>query len=376
MMFKLKHKLLAMAGMAASLMFGAENVAAEIDARFADEASFRTYFRGLTTQYDKDWALAAAVVYCKPELAKIALDGGASINTTVEQVKYDSFGFDDGRWLFINGEEIIAPPSAIMVYPFDDAKDDAAKRYELAYDGYTRWPPCYCVPNEVVGQGVKPLAVVAAEVCADVRRDSAAMAAVLYDYGADYARDGEAAMKAAFKAQDAAMVQALRQYGVAVKLTKEEAQEYLSDVREAFLLEELLAVGAEINGYDKNGATPLMRAAAAGRVDMVRLLLAKGADVRAVTRDGKKTVLLYVLAAADMNEFPAGSWEQSIRILLDEGAVVDDTVLAKARELAGEGGHRFVGVFFTPEMKKKVSEVSTMLQEYADKQVQQAGENR
>ena len=372
MMKLLKHKLLAMAGMAASLVFGVENAAAEIDARFADEASFRTYFSGLTTQYDKDWALAAAVVYCKPELAKIALDGGASINTTVEQVRYDGFGFDEGRWLFINGEEIIAPPGAIGIYPFDDTKDDPAKRYELAYDGYTPPSLCKCIPVEVVGQGVKPLAVVAAEVCADVRRDSVAMAAVLYDYGADYARDGEAAMKAAFKAQDAAMVQALRQYGVAVKLTKEEAQEYLSDVREAFLLEELLAAGAEINGYDKNGATPLMRAAAAGRVDMVRLLLAKGADVRAVTRDGKKTVLLYVLAAADLyytylmhvvKKFPAESWEQSIRILLDEGAVVDDTVLAKARELAGEDGNRFAGVFFT-------------LQEYANKQVQQAGENR
>ena len=66
MMFKLKHKLPAMVvGMAASLVFGAENAAAEIDARFADEASFRTYFSGLTTQYDKDWALAAAVVYCR-----------------------------------------------------------------------------------------------------------------------------------------------------------------------------------------------------------------------------------------------------------------------------------------------------------------------
>ena len=53
MMKLLKHKLPAMAGMAASLVFGAENAAAEIDARFADEASFRTYFRGLTTQYDR-----------------------------------------------------------------------------------------------------------------------------------------------------------------------------------------------------------------------------------------------------------------------------------------------------------------------------------
>ncbi len=315
------------------------------------------------------------MVYCKPELAKIALDGGASINTTVEQVKYDSFGFDDGRWLFINGEEIIAPPSAIMVYPFDDAKDDAAKRYELAYDGYTRWPPCYCVPNEVVGQGVKPLAVVAAEVCADVRRDSVAMAAMLHDYGADYARDGEAAMKAAFKAQDAAMVRALQQYNVAAKLTKEEAQEYLSNVREAFLLEELLIAGADINGYDKFGVTPLMRAAAAGRVDMVKLLLEKGADVRAVTRDEKKTVMLYVLEAGyydyyaslehTVKKFPG--WEQSIRILLEEGAVVDDTVLAKAREFAGERGNRFVRVTLTSEGQKKMSEILKMLQEYADK---------
>ena len=375
MMKLLKHKLPAMAGMAASLVFGAENVAAEIDARFADEASFRTYFRGLTTQYDKDWALAAAVVYCKPELAKIALDGGASINTTVEQVRYDGFGFERGRWLFINGEEIIAPPGAIGVNPFDDTKDDPAKRYELAYDGYTRWPPCYCVPNEVVGQGVKPLAVVAAEVCADVRRDSVAMAAMLHDYGADYARDGEAAMKAAFKAQDAAMVRALQQYNVAAKLTKEEAQEYLSNVREAFLLEELLIAGADINGYDKFGVTPLMRAAAAGRVDMVKLLLEKGADVRAVTRDEKKTVMLYVLEAGyydyyaslehTVKKFPG--WEQSIRILLEEGAVVDDTVLAKAREFAGERGNRFVRVTLTSEGQKKMSEILKMLQEYADK---------
>ena len=62
MMFKLKHRLPAMVvGMAASLVFGAENAAAEIDARFADEASFRTYFSGLTTQYDKDWALARSL---------------------------------------------------------------------------------------------------------------------------------------------------------------------------------------------------------------------------------------------------------------------------------------------------------------------------
>ena len=45
----------------------------------------------------------------------------------------------------------------------------------------------------------------------------------------------------------------------------------------------LIASGADVNVKDKDGVTPLMRAASAGRADIVRLLLANGADVNATT---------------------------------------------------------------------------------------------
>jgi len=45
----------------------------------------------------------------------------------------------------------------------------------------------------------------------------------------------------------------------------------------------LIAGGADVNVKDKDGVTPLMRAASAGRADIVRLLLANGADVNATT---------------------------------------------------------------------------------------------
>ena len=211
MMFKLKHKLPAMVGMAACLVFGAENAAAEIDARFADEASFRTYFRGLTTQYDKDWALAAAVVYCKPELAKIALDGGASINTTVEQVGYKYFGFDKGRWLFINGEETLAPLPyvyrGVVVTGRGDLKDyyayledykEKLARYELSYDGNSMNPKLWMLPDEGFSYGEKTLL----GTCG-----SKAMTKLLLDYGADASTDGAAAQQDKYRRYKKPVVQ-------------------------------------------------------------------------------------------------------------------------------------------------------------------------
>ena len=48
----------------------------------------------------------------------------------------------------------------------------------------------------------------------------------------------------------------------------------------------LLMRGADVNAQDKNGATPLMKAALDGAGDIVRLLLEKGANVN--LRDNKK----------------------------------------------------------------------------------------
>jgi ankyrin repeat protein len=54
-----------------------------------------------------------------------------------------------------------------------------------------------------------------------------------------------------------------------------------------FLVEEL---GADVNARDHNGYTPLHHAAARGDTELIRYLVAKGADVRAVSRSGQTTV--------------------------------------------------------------------------------------
>jgi ankyrin repeat protein len=54
-----------------------------------------------------------------------------------------------------------------------------------------------------------------------------------------------------------------------------------------FLVEEL---GADVNARDFNGYTPLHNAAARGDNEMIRYLVSKGADVKAVARSGQTTV--------------------------------------------------------------------------------------
>ena len=54
-----------------------------------------------------------------------------------------------------------------------------------------------------------------------------------------------------------------------------------------YLVEEL---GADVNMRDHNGYTPLHHAAARGDDEMIRYLVEKGADVKAVARTGQTTV--------------------------------------------------------------------------------------
>ncbi len=54
-----------------------------------------------------------------------------------------------------------------------------------------------------------------------------------------------------------------------------------------FLVEEL---NADVNARDHNGYTPLHHAAARGDVDLIKYLVSKGADVKAVARTGQTTV--------------------------------------------------------------------------------------
>ena len=71
---------------------------------FVQQDLFVPYFNQLTTQYDKDWALAATVTYCQSQLARIAIDGGANLDTSIEFVGSSNVSHSTSRWLFLNNE--------------------------------------------------------------------------------------------------------------------------------------------------------------------------------------------------------------------------------------------------------------------------------
>ena len=74
-----------------------------------------------------------------------------------------------------------------------------------------------------------------------------------------------------------------------------------------YLIEEL---HADVNTFDHEGNTALHHAAARGDVEMINYLVSKGADVKAVTREGKTT--------ADMANGPVQRiqpWPEALALL-------------------------------------------------------------
>jgi ankyrin repeat protein len=80
-----------------------------------------------------------------------------------------------------------------------------------------------------------------------------------------------------------------------------------------YLVEEL---GADVNAVDHEGNTAMHNAAARGDVEMINYLVAKGADPKAVNREGKTT--------ADMANGPVQRiqpWPEALALLEKLGAV-------------------------------------------------------
>jgi uncharacterized protein len=80
-----------------------------------------------------------------------------------------------------------------------------------------------------------------------------------------------------------------------------------------YLVEEL---GADVNAVDHEGNTAMHNAAARGDVEMILYLVAKGADPKAVNREGKTT--------ADMANGPVQRiqpWPEALALLEKLGAV-------------------------------------------------------
>lgn len=81
------------------------------------------------------------------------------------------------------------------------------------------------------------------------------------------------------------------------------------------LAQVLLAMSAQVEDRgQKNDCTPLMEAASAGHVDIIRLLISHGADVNAQSSTGN-TPLMYACA---------GGHVDAVKELLNHGANVED----------------------------------------------------
>jgi ankyrin repeat protein len=80
-----------------------------------------------------------------------------------------------------------------------------------------------------------------------------------------------------------------------------------------FLVEEL---GADVNARDHNGYTPLHHAASRGDNDLIRYLVSKGADVKAVARSGQTTVDMANGPVQRVQPFP-----ETVKLLESLGAV-------------------------------------------------------
>jgi ankyrin repeat protein len=100
---------------------------------------------------------------------------------------------------------------------------------------------------------------------------------------------------------------------------------------------ELLKAGSDPNAKNENGATALMRAAAWGHTDMVKLLLRYGAKLDLTDKNGR-TVLMY--AAKGENQY---HYVDAIPLLLKEGADPSkrDHDGNTALDLARNAGYRF-----------------------------------
>jgi hypothetical protein len=105
----------------------------------------------------------------------------------------------------------------------------------------------------------------------------------------------------AVKMGNVAAVRESLRHGVNVNAPDESGQFPLANAANGPTAAALIEAGAKVDAPDRNGVTPIMAAAGQGHADVVRLLIAHGADVNAKSRDRRRTALDYA-AYSDQEE--------------------------------------------------------------------------
>ena len=119
------------------------------------------------------------------------------------------------------------------------------------------------------------------------------------------------AFGSAVKAGNVEAVREGLRHGMNANAPDENGQFPLANAANAPTAAALIEAGAKVDAPDRDGVTPIMSAAGQGRADVVRLLIAHGANVNEKSRDHQKTAL----------DFAAYSDQQEvIRILREAGA--------------------------------------------------------
>jgi len=123
---------------------------------FQSSLRFKHYFDTLNNQYHKDWALAGAALYCKPELFQYALENGANPLTKVEIISIDGAKTKD-RWLFINKEKWtnFDPTVFALNYPSHYIPYKKVMNHTTTYDCFCGGDAC-CgpeLPAQIISYG-------------------------------------------------------------------------------------------------------------------------------------------------------------------------------------------------------------------------------
>ena len=170
-----------------------------------------------------------------------------------------------------------------------------------------------------------------------VRQGRTDLLAVLARYGAvDDATEVDLFISACARADRAAAEGALRRTpGLISQLAGPDLAAVVdaSDHGDVAAVELMLDVGFPIDARGEDGATPLHAAAAAGSIEVVRLLLDRGANVHAqdTTWNSAPAVWASVGSGMHLGRCPGPDWVATMELLIGVGASIDNAWLTGAK---------------------------------------------